>query len=282
MKIFCQGVGEANLDIPALPRHEEIRVRALHQTRPHRHHEIDRLSRALRRSVEEGNPLDPDARRSSSSRSPRMSETSQQALSPIRTRNGPRRQSLPEVAITVHGPSLTCGTRDAFVELAMHEGCKAPRLLQGEEGLAGQGWTSRRSAEKFTPMRQDRPFIEAGENDNLIVQRIEADPDALGICGYSFLYENPDKLQSVKIAGTRAELRHDRRPQLRPVPARSSSTSRTRTARSVPAWTILAISTSRRGHGPGRLPARAWPRRAAPSCSRKCRTAPRTALRRRR
>jgi phosphate transport system substrate-binding protein len=50
-------------------------------------------------------------------------------------------------------------------------------------------------------MRQDGPFIEAGENDNLIVQRIEADPNALGIFGYSFLYENQDKLQGVKIGG---------------------------------------------------------------------------------
>jgi phosphate transport system substrate-binding protein len=53
-------------------------------------------------------------------------------------------------------------------------------------------------------MRQDGPFIEAGENDNLIVQRIEADPNALGIFGYSFLYENEDKLQDVKIDGVDA------------------------------------------------------------------------------
>ena len=50
-------------------------------------------------------------------------------------------------------------------------------------------------------MRQDGPFIEAGENDNLIVQRLEADPNAVGIFGYSFLYENQDKLQGVKIDG---------------------------------------------------------------------------------
>jgi phosphate transport system substrate-binding protein len=50
-------------------------------------------------------------------------------------------------------------------------------------------------------MRQDGPFIEAGENDNLIVQRLVADPNAVGIFGYSFLYENLDKLQAVKING---------------------------------------------------------------------------------
>src|SRR3546814_3713359 len=50
-------------------------------------------------------------------------------------------------------------------------------------------------------MRQDGPFIEAGENDNLIVQRLNADPAAYGIFGYSFLYENEDTLQAVKVDG---------------------------------------------------------------------------------
>jgi phosphate transport system substrate-binding protein len=50
-------------------------------------------------------------------------------------------------------------------------------------------------------MRQDGPFVEAGENDNLIVQRIEADPNAMGIFGYSFLFENSDKLKAVKVEG---------------------------------------------------------------------------------
>src|SRR3546814_20445781 len=50
-------------------------------------------------------------------------------------------------------------------------------------------------------MRQDGPFIEAGENDNLIVQRLNADPAAYGIFGYSFLYENQDTLQAVKVDG---------------------------------------------------------------------------------
>lgn len=50
-------------------------------------------------------------------------------------------------------------------------------------------------------MRQDGPFIEAGENDNLIVQRLEADHSTIGIFGYSFLYENSDKLKAVTIDG---------------------------------------------------------------------------------
>ncbi len=104
--------------------------------------------------------------------------------------------SLPKTAITVFGPPPTSGTRDAFVELVMHDGCK---------GLAGMKDLKKSDEKKWTDvcsrMRQDGPFVEAGENDNLIVQRIEADPNAIGIFGYSFLYENADKLKAIKING---------------------------------------------------------------------------------
>ena len=101
--------------------------------------------------------------------------------------------SMPNVPITVFGPPPTSGTRDAFVELAMLPGCAAFPALKALEGD--------RKTEVCSRMRQDGPFIEAGENDNLIVQRIEADPNALGIFGYSFLYENSDKLKGVKVEG---------------------------------------------------------------------------------
>lgn len=101
--------------------------------------------------------------------------------------------SLPNVAITVFGPPPTSGTRDAFVELTMVPGCDAFPVLKALEGD--------RKKEVCSRMRQDGPFVEAGENDNLIVQRIEADPNALGIFGYSFLYENSDKLKGAKVEG---------------------------------------------------------------------------------
>jgi phosphate transport system substrate-binding protein len=101
--------------------------------------------------------------------------------------------SLPDAQITIFGPPPTSGTRDAFVELAMHDGCKAFEAIQALEGD--------RKDEVCSRMRQDGPFIEAGENDNLIVQRLESDPNALGIFGYSFLYENFDKLKAVKVEG---------------------------------------------------------------------------------
>jgi phosphate transport system substrate-binding protein len=101
--------------------------------------------------------------------------------------------SLPDSEIQVFGPPPTSGTRDAFVELVMAEGC------QEFEAIASLG--DERQEEVCERMRQDGPFIEAGENDNLIVQRLEADSDALGIFGYSFLFENTDKLKAVAVDG---------------------------------------------------------------------------------
>jgi phosphate transport system substrate-binding protein len=113
-------------------------------------------------------------------------------------------KALPEIPITIYGPPPTSGTRDAFVELAMHEGCKSLDYFKKQKETLSKEDFEKLVKEKCTPMRQDGPFIEAGENDNLIVQRIEADPNALGIFGYSFLYENEDKLQDVKVDGVDA------------------------------------------------------------------------------
>ncbi len=102
---------------------------------------------------------------------------------------------LPAVEILAYGPPPTSGTRDAFVELAMHAGCEDLPFVQ-DGGFDGD-WVG----ENCSRMRTDGPFVEAGENDNLIVQRLEADANALGIFGYSFLYENLDKLKGVMIDG---------------------------------------------------------------------------------
>jgi phosphate transport system substrate-binding protein len=101
--------------------------------------------------------------------------------------------ALPAEPIQVFGPPPTSGTRDAFVELVMHEGCEAFPAIAALEGD--------RKDEVCERMRQDGPFIQAGENDNLIVQRLQADPHSLGIFGYSFLFENTDKLKAVAVDG---------------------------------------------------------------------------------
>jgi phosphate transport system substrate-binding protein len=109
--------------------------------------------------------------------------------------------ALPAIAILAYGPPPTSGTRDAFVELAMREGCKELPFVQARKGeldkKAFKSWVK----QNCSRMRQDGPFVEAGENDNLIVQRLVSDPNAIGIFGYSFLYENMDRLKGVKIEG---------------------------------------------------------------------------------
>jgi len=102
--------------------------------------------------------------------------------------------SLPAFDIVAFGPPPTSGTRDAFVELVMHEGCKDLPGMADLKKADGDKWN-----EVCSRMRQDGPFVEAGENDNLIVQRLESDPNAIGIFGYSFLYENADKLKPVLV-----------------------------------------------------------------------------------
>lgn len=101
--------------------------------------------------------------------------------------------SLPDEEILVFGPPPTSGTRDAFVELVMVEGCETfPEIEALDED---------RMEEVCERMRQDGLFVEAGENDNLIVQRLQSDEHAYGIFGYSFLYENLDTLKGVAIDG---------------------------------------------------------------------------------
>lgn len=113
--------------------------------------------------------------------------------------------SLPDTAILAYGPPPTSGTRDAFVELAMHVGCAATDFAKAMKEADADGYKTF-VEEDCSRMRQDGPFVEAGENDNLIVQRLEADPSAVGIFGYSFLFENLDKLKDVKINGVEANM----------------------------------------------------------------------------
>ncbi len=105
--------------------------------------------------------------------------------------------ALPASAIEVYGPPPTSGTRDAFVELAMEGGCKTFVSIEALEKNAFKAVCH--------TLREDGVYIEAGENDNLIVQKLEANPDALGIFGFSFLDQNRDKVQGALINGVGPE-----------------------------------------------------------------------------
>ncbi len=104
--------------------------------------------------------------------------------------------SLPDIKIEVLGPPPTSGTRDAFLELVMEEGANEFSWIKA---LAKKDKNAYKAIAHT--IREDGAYIEAGENDNLIVQKLDANPDALGIFGFSFLDQNEDKIQGSFIEG---------------------------------------------------------------------------------
>jgi phosphate transport system substrate-binding protein len=104
--------------------------------------------------------------------------------------------SLPNKKIEVLGPPPTSGTRDSFVELVMEKGA------EGIDALKALKKSDAKAFEKaWKSVREDGAYVEAGENDNLIVQKLSANPDALGIFGYSFVEENLNSIKAVPIDG---------------------------------------------------------------------------------
>jgi phosphate transport system substrate-binding protein len=104
--------------------------------------------------------------------------------------------ALPATRIEVLGPPPTSGTRDAFVELAMEGGCKTVPWIE-----ALKSSDQNRYKAICHTIREDGAFVEAGENDNLIVQKLKANADAFGIFGFSFLDQNGEKVKGAKIDG---------------------------------------------------------------------------------
>ena len=104
--------------------------------------------------------------------------------------------SLPANKIEVLGPPPTSGTRDAFLEMAMEGGCQTFDWVKALE---------KADKDKYKgichEIREDGAYIEAGENDNLIVQKLNANPNALGIFGFSFLDQNSDKVKAAHVDG---------------------------------------------------------------------------------
>ena len=105
-------------------------------------------------------------------------------------------KSLPNLKIEVLGPPPTSGTRDAFVEIAMEGGARTIPMLEAIRAKDEKAFQAVADA-----IREDGAYVEAGENDNLIVQKLEANPKALGIFGFSFLDQNADKIQGSRING---------------------------------------------------------------------------------
>jgi phosphate transport system substrate-binding protein len=104
--------------------------------------------------------------------------------------------SLPATPISVYGPPSTSGTRDALAELILTKGCEtdpAMKVLKESD--------KDKHKKICTEVRTDGAYVEQGENDNLIVQKIATNSKAVGVFGYSFLEENQDKLQGLTMGG---------------------------------------------------------------------------------
>lgn len=124
--------------------------------------------------------------------------------------------SLPAIAISVFGPPSTSGTRDSLAELILEKGCESdPAMTALKE----------KSEDEFkatcTRVREDGKYVDSGENDNLIVQKLGANPNAVGVFGFSFLEENRATLKDIPIDGSK----HPMRPYPRAnIPVRGRST----------------------------------------------------------
>jgi len=108
--------------------------------------------------------------------------------------------ALPNIAIEVLGPPPTSGTRDAFAELAMEGGCKKFPFIKAMKKKDKKAYKA-----ICHTIREDGAYVEAGENDNLVVQKLEKNPEALGIFGFSFLEENSSKVQVSLVEGVAPE-----------------------------------------------------------------------------
>lgn len=109
-------------------------------------------------------------------------------------------KDLPDIKIEVYGPPPTSGTRDAFVEIAMERGAKKVSCMKALEKADSKAFEGRART-----LREDGNWIDAGENDNAIVQTLVRTPTAVGIFGFSFLDQNRDKIKGAVIDGTSPE-----------------------------------------------------------------------------
>ncbi len=104
--------------------------------------------------------------------------------------------SLPDLKIEVLGPPPTSGTRDAFAELALEGGCKKIAWIKAMKKTDKSKYKA-----ICHGIREDGGYVEAGENDVLIIRKLEENPKAFGVFGYSFLDQNADKVQGSMIEG---------------------------------------------------------------------------------
>ena len=107
--------------------------------------------------------------------------------------------SLPAIAISVFGPPSTSGTRDSLAELILEKGCQSDPAMEALKEKSEDEYKA-----TCTRVREDGKYVDSGENDNLIVQKLGANPNAVGVFGFSFLEENRATLKDIPIDGIEA------------------------------------------------------------------------------
>ncbi|MGB3722811.1 MAG: substrate-binding domain-containing protein [Pacificimonas sp.] len=194
LKLFCAGVGQEYPDIANASR--RIKMSEVEMCRDNGVENIieiqvgiDGIAFAQSRDAQLFPLTAEDIYRALAASAPDGTENRLSNWSEVRT-------GLPDRRIEVLGPPPTSGTRDAFNELVMQSGCEAvpevAALEDQDEALFEQ---------RCTRLREDGVFVEAGENDNLIVQKLVSNPVAIGIFGYSYLDENLDKIAALDLNG---------------------------------------------------------------------------------
>ncbi len=109
--------------------------------------------------------------------------------------------AYPDIDIRVYGPPTTSGTRASFAEIVNEKAyCGGNKIAKAASAARGD-----KKGKKCRAMRTDGAYVEAGEQDNLIVQKLQEDKDAYGLFGFSYLDQNRDTLQSAVVDGTPAD-----------------------------------------------------------------------------
>jgi phosphate transport system substrate-binding protein len=188
LKLFCAGVGEQHPDITNASR--RIKESEVEQCAANGAEEITEVKIGYDGIVlansKDADPLSIDIRTLWLALAKEVPVNGELVANPYKNWSEID-SSLPDAKIEVLGPPPTSGTRDAFVELVMDVGCaEFPEVEALDEDA---------KATTCQTMREDGGFVEAGENDNLIVQKLQANPNAFGIFGFSFLDQNLDVIQ---------------------------------------------------------------------------------------
>ncbi|MDY0957329.1 substrate-binding domain-containing protein [Sphingomonas sp. CFBP8993] len=213
MKLFCAGIGAAHPDLEDASR--RMKASEYRECAAHGAPELLEIQIGI-----DGIAF------AESKRGPRMALTTVDLYRALSAHPGGKpnqartwadvNPALPAIPIQVYGPPATSGTRDALAELILMKGCDA--VEPGAIALSRRDPDAHRLL--CARVREDGAYIDAGENDNLIVQKLQANPDALGVFGYSYLEENRQTVDGVAIDGvkpTYAAIAADRYPGSRPL-----------------------------------------------------------------